>query len=138
MRGHTMDLAGAMLFICSKRLAVISTINLKGRPEAVLIGFAFDPAFCLAGEPQGEDLRRAKRALFQYPARRPRPQDVARYHLLPHQTAVASLHRVWGNVRTLSVHRSLLSTVARVRPLAGSGRPRENPGFIHFILQISF
>jgi hypothetical protein len=59
-----MDLAGAMLFICSTRLAVISTINLKGRPEAVLIGLAFDPAFCLASEPQGEDLRRAKELYF--------------------------------------------------------------------------
>lgn len=65
MWGHTMDLAGAMLFICSKHLAVIATINLTGRPEAALIGFAFDPAFGLVFDTSG--ISRKARNLRRHP-----------------------------------------------------------------------
>jgi pyridoxine/pyridoxamine 5'-phosphate oxidase len=42
-----MKLADVVVFVCSKRLAVISTVNPEGGPEAALIGYAFDPGFGL-------------------------------------------------------------------------------------------
>jgi hypothetical protein len=42
-----MTLSEVVLFIRSRRLAVISTVDAACRPEAALIGFAFDPGIGL-------------------------------------------------------------------------------------------
>ncbi len=48
-----MKLADVLAFIGSKRLAVIATVDGAGRPEAALIGYAFDPGFGLVFDTSG-------------------------------------------------------------------------------------